>query len=109
MFEKRLKLLVLIVAAIGAGVALVAYGQAAWHIAGWNTPAQVDAKIAGVSANTEKALAEVSDFRDEYKCDKLKAEIARVRELPTTIANAAELARLEAIYARDNCVKYEVF
>jgi hypothetical protein len=109
MFEKRLKLLVLIVAALGACSALFAYGEDAWHIAGWRTPAQVDAAVAVVDAKTQAAMAEMADFRTEYKCDKLKAEIARVRELLPTVAAAAELERLARIYEREDCAKYEAF
>jgi hypothetical protein len=51
----------------------------------------------------------MADFRTEYKCDKLKAEIARVRELLPTVAAAAELERLARIYEREDCAKYEAF
>jgi hypothetical protein len=92
------------IASLGLGLlaafsAALAFGQTTWNVLGWRSPAWIESNV----------VAEMSDFRTEYKCDKLRAEIRRLNFLPDSLEVRLEISRLEAIYLRLDCVKYEVF
>lgn len=55
-------------AGIGAAAAIITAAVSFWPTLGWVTPNQHDEDF-------ETTKGEVAEFRDEYRCDKTKAEL----------------------------------
>lgn len=89
----RAKAITAILILVGMVTSGVSYGAAIY----------IDKRVEAI------VVAALDEFRQEYQCDKLRTEIARVAQQPDTLTARAELARLNRLYAQRGCARFEVF